>query len=321
MNIFIKRLLVFLIPLTALLALQCFVDPYDLYSWQFITAINPNARQEKVHNYLNSTGRDFDTIVLGSSRSMRLYFGENSYNFGVEDARAEDIYCIFRFILDHCSTQPKRVFLGIDPEFFHNSHPSSLQLLNERPLEKYLVYNIIETTVVRSDFVVKTSRSIVASFILLYDLFRGIAKEQNFIETTGIPRDEVPHQYLRDAHPDFTKRYRARFESFSHLDQGRLSYFEHFINLCSLNDIEIIGFVTSLHPQLDYILDLQGIYPARMREMFAYFDTIEYPLFTYYDFSTPNKFDGDDYDFFDPAHIGDYNAELLVERLLELIEE
>jgi hypothetical protein len=317
----IKRFLVFLVPLVALLTLQYIIDPYDLYSWQIIPPIAPNVREHKVENYLNHTSRDFETIVLGSSRSMRLNFGNNAYNFGVDDARSEDIYCILRFVLAHCKIAPKRVIVGIDPEFFHNLHPTNLQLLNESLLEKYLIDDLVDVEGIRDDLLAKLSRSLNNSFVSFYDYFCGITEDEYLNISKGTPLEEMSRLDLHEVHPDFDKVYRARFEKFTHLDLGRIVYFNAFIDLCSANNIEVIGLVTVLHPQLDYILDLQGIYPVRMLDMFEYFDTIEYPLFSCYDFSTPAKFGGDDYDFIDPSHIGDYNAELLVERLLELIEE
>jgi len=320
---FTKRLLVFLIPVMTLLALRYIVDPYDDYSWQIIPARIHNPRRDKVESYLSNDKYDYDSFVFGSSRSMRLNFGENSFNFGVFDARAEDIYCILRFILDHCTNPPKQVIVGFDPELLHNRASIIPDLVNEPLLSKYLIQgtsswgNPTPSTLASIQVAIYHSLASIANYIIggSYDVF---------IETipgTGSFIDYYSRGYLDDVSPAHIELMKGRFRYFSALGDERIAYFDRFIELCINRNIRVFAFITPMHPLVIEGLDDQGIYQKRLADIQIYFDQIDYEDFSYVDFSLPDQFGGDDYDFFDILHVGDYNAELLVERLLELIKE
>jgi len=330
MKIFLQRFSIFLTPLVLLGIFQLLVDPLDIYpEFQLLPPMTASSRTEKVLNYLNETARDFDTLILGSSRAMRLKVdaltnaGYNAYNFSVHSAMAEDLYCILNFILEHNRTPLRWIILGIDPECFHNNRSVDARLLQEHRLSGYLIDGRLVTQKPQADQLQLISDSFRYAFVSVWSQLAGVEKDPyiEFDSATGELALLTPRYNLLEIDPLMATSYKQRFAAYSTLDEDRLFYFDSFIRLCADNDIKVTGFITPLHPQLDKALQEQGIYPKRLEELFSYFDEVAYAGFEHVDFSTPERFNGDDYDFKDAAHAGDYNAALLVEKLLNMIEE
>jgi len=323
MSKFIKRFLVFLCPLIALLALQYIVDPFDNYSWQFIPPQQHKPRRDKIESYLSSDKHDYETFVLGTSRSMRLNFGDNSFNFGVFSARAEDVYCIMRFILEHSTTPPKYILLSVDPWLFYNVTSTISTLLNEPHLSKYLLYGTTGLHEFEVNVLQSVRNSLQYSLVAIRDYILG-GLFDTFIEAnpgTGSFNNYYSRCHLETLSAESITVVTDIFRKYTALDHDRIVYFDKFIELCRNSDVKVLGFIAPMHPDLDKALQDQGVYHIRLDEMKDYLDSIAYDGFSYVDYSLPERFGGDDYDFFDPLHMGDYNAELIVERLSELIKE
>ncbi len=325
MKPFLQRFSIFLIPLVLLGIFQLLVDPLDIYAeFQLLPPITATSRTEKVLNYLNETERDFDTLILGSSRAMRLKVdalakaGYNAYNFSVHSAMAEDLYCILQFVLEHNRTPLRHIILGIDPECFHNNRPPDNRLLQEHRLSNYLIDGKLITQRPQADQLQLLSDSFRYTFASVWLQIVGVEKDPylEFDSATGELALLLPRYNLAEIDQLMATSYKQRFAEYSALDEDRQFYFDNFIKLCANNGIEVWGFVTPLHPQLDAALQEQGIYQERLNELFTYFDGITYDEFHYVDFSIPSRFGGDDYDFKDAAHIGDYNATLIIQQLL-----
>ena len=319
MNVFLKRFLVFLIPLTAILAVQCLADPFDNSSWQLLPPQQHNPRRDKVESYLTDGKYDYKTFVLGTSRSMRLNFGDNSFNFGVFSARAEDIYCVLRFILDHCTTPPKYIVVSVDPWLFYNATSTISDLLREPLLSKYLLFGTSGLHEFESNVLQSVHDSLIYSLVSLRNYILG-RENDTFIETkpgTGSFVNYYSHCHLEEPSSKSILSVIGIFKIHTALDQDRITYFNKFIELCRMNNITVLGFIAPMHPRLDEALRNQGIYYERLDEIKVHLDNITYDRFSYVDFSLPESFNGDDYDFFDPTHIGDYNASLIVQELLE----
>jgi len=327
MRKFLQRFFIFFIPLVLLGFFQLLIDPLDIYTeFQILPPITATSRTEKVLNYLNETNRDFNTLILGSSRAMRLKVdaladaGFNAYNFSVHSAMTEDIYCILSFVLEHTHTPIRRIILGIDPEFFHNNQPPDNRLLLEHRLSNYLIDGKLATEKPQTDQLQLLSDSLRFTFFSVWLHIAQVEKDPylEFSPSTGELALLLPRYKLVEIDPLMITSYENRFAGFSALGADRQFYFERFIELCMDNNIKVLGFITPLHPQLDKSLQINGIYPERLEEILGYFDEITYDGFNYIDFSTPERFHGDDYDFKDAAHIGDYNAALIIQQLLRM---
>ena len=323
MRAFLKRITIFLIPLFALIILYYLVDPYDHYSWQIIPVRMHNPRRDKVESYLHNGKYDYESFVLGSSRSMRQNFGENSFNFAVFDAHSEDIYCTLRFILDHCTVPPKLVIIGIDPELLHNRAAIIPDLVNEPLLSKYLIQNTI-------NWINPTPKMLASIQQTLYHTVASVANYitngsyDTFIETypgTGTFINYYSRCNLQLVEPAHIDLMRERYYSFSAFSEHRIDYFDRTIALCKQNNIKVLTYITPMHPQVIEGLNEQGVYRERLAELKAYLGQINYDGFSYVDLSLPEFFGGDNHDFFDILHVGDYNAELIVERLSEMIKD
>ncbi|MCK4593887.1 hypothetical protein KAU45_05250, partial [bacterium] len=117
MTTFLKKLLLFSLSVAVLLVVQYRVDPFDVCpDSQLLPPILPRSRERKVEGYLHSTDRDFDAIILGSSRAMHLdaryvgSYGYRCYDFGVTGCRTEDCYAILGLVSEH-NTVPLRLVI------------------------------------------------------------------------------------------------------------------------------------------------------------------------------------------------------------------
>ncbi|MCK4593825.1 hypothetical protein KAU45_04935 [bacterium] len=328
MRSFLKLFALFLLPLAVLLVLQYLLDPLDMYPGeQLAPSVVQSVRREKAEGYLEHSGRDLDAVILGSSRAMRLDpcrltgYGYKAYNLAVHNARAEDLYCLLRLVLEHNARPLRLIVLGIDVESFHNAKPTDRNLLGCPELARYMgeAGPIGERS--DEDLLRDLSTNLRLSFVSAYLSVTGelerrrvglVPQNGNYTTTPLRPRN---HSDRLD--PSIVGMYRERFVGFTGLSSDRIGYFEGFLGLAAENGIRVLGFITTLHPSLDRYLARNTTYDERLEELRAYLDSLKYPNFTYRDFSLPERFGGTDADFGDSAHIGSVNAGLILDRLLE----
>ncbi len=100
-------------------------------------------RQVKVNYFLESE-RNFDGLILGSSRSFALRgasaakLGVPSFNFSGSNVNIEEAYCMLRLAYENGRTKPGIVVLGIDPTMFIGTWPLDVRFISVRQLIGYL---------------------------------------------------------------------------------------------------------------------------------------------------------------------------------------
>jgi len=327
---FIKRLLFFGIVPILLLGFQYFVDPLDLYPGvQSIQPVAAHYRNVKTYDFLHSeeNQQDYDDLILGSSRVMRLQasifsdYGYHGYNYGVNMTRAEDYYCILRLLLENNKRPIRLIVIGLEPEVLSNSWPVHRQLLEVPELSNYLD-NSLELPPDTEPYLQNISNSIRLSFAAIKNSLKDNDKPTNskysFDPTTGDYTEIEPRNYNgAKISAMFLNSWHSIYADFSELHSGRKSYFRRFIELCRQNDIEVRGYLTAYDPILTDFLVQTTEYSTRLDEAIVFWESLDYDGFTLVDYRSPEFYDGDMNDFADFVHIGTYNAELLLRDLLE----
>jgi hypothetical protein len=327
---FIKRLLFFGIVPILLLGFQYLVDPLDMYPGvQSIRPVAAHYRNVKTYDFLHceENRQDYDAFIFGSSRVMRLQanifsdYDYHGYNFGVNMTRAEDYYCILRLLLENNQRPIHLIVIGLEPESLSNSWSIHRQLLEVPELHQYLDDSLELPPTTDSGLLQNVSSSIRLSFTAIANSLEDkepTNDKYSFDPATGDyleiePRNDdgvkISGKLLDSLH--------GIYANFTELQSGRMEYFRRFIDLCEENNIEVRGYLTANNPILNDFLLQTTEYQERLDEAIAFWESIDYDGFTLVDYTSPETYDGDMDDFADLAHIGTYNAELLLRDLLE----
>jgi len=287
-------------------------------------------RDWKCKWYLQSA-RNFDALIIGSSRVMGLSaerldrYGCKGYNFSVNNARVEDWYCILQFVLEHTHMPLRYVLLGVDIEAFTNGAESDYRLVKCQALVKYLYKsNGLEIIAdphkdltggnrlaeVRNNL--RTQGSNLTPYT--FDVRNG---ELIYVEDEQLISAFKTRQPLlgRDVNLDAQKAsYKIRLDGFTALSPVRLHYFVQFLKECLARNIHVIGFISPLHKELESFVDSETSYGHMLEEFKVWLlKNNLHRFFTFFDCSTPEKFNGLDQDFIDAAHVGPYNADALLD--------
>jgi len=323
-----KRLLIFLLPILALLVFQYLVDPLDIYPGeQPITPVASHYRFVKTNDYLYNPDnkRDYDAFIFGSSRVMRLetaqfkQYGLKAFNYGVNMTRAEDYYCQLRLLLEYNRKPIKLIIIGLEPELLSNIWPVHRQLLQVPELSRYLIEDLPLPEAGHEELLQIISDSMRYSFTALWNHLTGIkpSSKYEFDPLTGDFMIKEPRKSAVKVSSNLMQSLYSIYNGFTELDPSRIAYFDLFMDLCAENDIRVIGYVTGNHPMLLDFLRQHTAYEERLAEAMEYWDSIEYEGFSWRDFTSVEAYGGDPDDFADLAHIGTYNAELVVRQLME----
>jgi len=324
MRTFVKLTLVFLLPVAALIALQYLVDPLDLYPPQLLPPVELPSREEKVHGYL-ATDRDFDAFIMGSSRVMRLdaeyvgSYGYRCYNFGLGNCRPEDLYAVLGMLLEESAVPPRLIILGLDLELFHPYLETRSELLNLPGLARYVKPWMIVPPPGSDPMLGKMSDSLRMSFVSLWRWVTGRDRDRRnriLPENGNFASTPLPPRGAAGVNLGVVLHYVDVFNAYDRLGEVRRETFEAFLELASGHGIEVRAFVTCLHPGMTDYLSRHTPYDARLRDVKTYLDGLDYPGFTWRDFSGLEGFGGVESDFLDPAHVGSVNAAGMVDRLL-----
>jgi hypothetical protein len=321
----LKRLLVFLLPVAALVLLQFLVDPFDLYPPQLLPPIELPSRKEKVAGYL-STDRDFDAFILGSSRTMRLdaehvdSYGYRCFNFGVGNCRAEDLYALLAMILDEGPRPPRLIILGLDPELFHPRLETRAELENLPELARHLRPWMVVAAGGEGPVLKRLSSSLRMSFVSVWRWVTGQGPDRRnriLPENGNFASTPLPPRHAAGVNMGVVLHYADVFTDYDRLSRTRCRTFEAFLALAAAHGVEVRAFITCYQPAMTDYLTRHTPFGARMADLRSYLGGLDFPGFTWRDFSGLESFGGLESDFLDPSHVGSVNAARIVDRLLE----
>lgn len=292
MRDFIKRGLIFIIPLVLIIILtNYFVDPANLFSSEFeeeladILINDQNAAgvynyDERIfqREYIERMENKNETAVLGSSRSLQIrdemIDSDGFFNHGVSGAVLEDYIAITEIYREN-DKLPDKIILGINPWIFNRYNVEE----RWRSVEEYY-YSFFD-----SDYQLDESlmeRQFGRNFMQLFSAtyfqasFEALIKGQAFkdIEATEEESLDVPTKlsdgslvYQRprknispeDAEIEAQNYIRNgvySLENFSELDSDYLNQFEQLIEFYQQEGVELVFYLAPYHPLVfDYLDD------------------------------------------------------------------
>jgi hypothetical protein len=269
-------------------------------------------------------------LVLGSSRVMQVepaYLqaktGYAFYNAGVNAATAEDYLAMLRFYLNTFHQPPRTIVLGIDVEAF-DSRPASSRL--QQVPELWLT---------------------ILDLISLRDRLLLLSKLLDWYQITSSIRSLIIHFSQRAPEPlsaflpDGTIRYldmekqkangtfdssheiavgkvrkEQRFAAFHHLSRKRQDVLKAFLDLCREQHIELIVFLTPLHPEVLQHVSEKTEFLARHEEVKSLlYSLASIYLFPIFDFTDIKNFKGISEDFKDAEHYLILNSRRIIDEI------
>lgn len=287
-------------------------------------------REKKCWQFLH-LGRKIDTLILGSSKAQgfdpRLAesAGYQTYNFWVNSGRAEDWYCIVRFVMEHNKTPLRNIIVCMDIEAFSNAVEIDRRLLHTTYLSRYLEEPdraAIPQLDMESFSGNTADKERFQSVLLQYKLgqtsqnLRHVKIDPNYGHSVdaAVPADRgalVITDPLGSA-----PEYSLRMKGFTGLHRARLHYFVRLLELCRTNAIRISCCLAPLHTKLHRFLEGHTTYGQRLDDLRRFLGAVRYEGFRFLDTPTVGSFGGFEDDFSDGAHIGAANSDILLRHLL-----
>lgn len=329
--------------LAAAAAANYVVNPYAIYPSRWFTPASGNDLERALRELENADASP-ELIVLGSSRSSRLrandlkcYTGLSGMNVAYAGATPEGYFALASYLIEN-KTPPKMILVGVDIEAFQIAAEFGDKVTGVPRLKRYLQ----DTHVLQETW---TDGTNLVSWAQLSDSLRVITRAlglnpnqttpldtawNNMVNTlapkknargeTKIPKSQRPAKQVdnrSELSPALVLRhYQSRFRDYTSLSTEQQRYFESLMKLARAKNIPVKIFITTLHPQLIEVLNKQGFYPKRYADVRAWLTQLSQTYaFEYYDFSTPDKFGGNNKDFFNLSHIDETNSARVIQAM------
>lgn len=235
----------FVLYIVSIASLNYIVNPLGVFSTKIFPTKIKTVRHIKTQFLLENRDKlNYDLMLLGSSRTDLLKdsifakrFNINSYNFSFTCTGTEDYYCQLKFLLENKLPIPKNLIIGID--FFNfRPRPPQEDLKNTEELYKF-INEEKNIRMFRHFFSFDVTK-------LSIDVLLNPPAIQENIEINK-PNDFVYSEKRIDMKIDefFTRTYAA----YTKLNSEKKDYFEKTLALCNENNIEVIFFLTPMHPK------------------------------------------------------------------------
>jgi len=294
------------------------VDPYDkegIDYWNIGTKAVSSAREYKF-THLDSGRNNYKAFIVGSSRVLRMdpeliekYTGLPTYNYGVENANAEDLLAEVMHVVD--KQKPEMIVLFLD-FYMMNGYTGTDKRLVQSRLSKYLDK---KSTVEKDDFKLPyfhtaylTMRALKDSFNLV--LFSDENRGGDIYLKNGQHIKEEPEEEPKLAVEYFSNQYNSYRK-----DKVRLEMFAKIKTLCRKNNVKLIVSQTPMNNEhLKKVLE-----DPKLREMFIIFKKEISSIFGgFYDF---NNFSvsayGDKKFWYDSVHPSENLTQIMIDKLFD----
>lgn len=327
---FVARFLGALLALLALIgAANYFVNPTGLHAPRLLPTVNWNVRATKTELMKQAAVKP-QALVLGSSRAMKIQpalveqlTGLPTFNATVEGAMTEDDYVMLRYAVERAGVQPKLVLMGIDVESFHNARPSNVALAISDELSELApggsrlskwkkftrLYSWEETKLTW-----RSLRHAVVGYPTTWNRFDA----DGYLHYVLYERERAQGNYPLERRIDVVAAdYVTRFQGYTRLDAARVQYLKEMIQYSQQRGARVALFVTPLHPRVITAVNSKG-YAERYEEVKRLLEQLKQQYgVEVYDFSTTDKFGGQNDWFYDGSHIDERNADLITRVMLE----
>lgn len=305
-----------IVVLTYLFVLS--VDPYDkegIDLWDVGSKAVTSAREMKF-THLDSGRNLYKAFIIGSSRVLRMdprvvekHTGLRTFNYGVENANAEDLLAETMHLIDR--QKPEMIVLFVDL-YMMNGYIGADRRLAQSRLSKYLNQKSLDESEVsgipyfhRSYLTMRALKDSLDLFIFRNEK-RGdsmyLANGQHVIEEP-VEEPRLATEYFENQYKDFRK------------DGERLEMFGRIKSLCQKNGIKLVAGQTPMNEEhLKKVLA-----DPRLREMFITYKRELVRIFGgFHDF---NNFSVSAYNekkyWYDSVHPSENLTPLMINRMFD----
>jgi hypothetical protein len=159
--------------------------------------------------------------------------------------------------------------------------------------------------------------------ISLYKLTRGEKRTFSHVDSDGRTHYDEWEQKRASGQlshnqeiADTIDHYGSRYDQYTGLSEERIKYLDATLQYAHQNGIDVIVFLTPVHPAVEAGLRSRG-YETRKSEVTAVLQNVcaKYRV-PFYDFSSPASFAGDPDHFYDGVHYDDTISPLILPRML-----
>jgi len=299
-----------------------------------IESVNQNYLCRTISDYLNDlderqakcssieeSDQDFDLLILGTSRTMGLHTsiaskaGYKAFNFSVNNAQTDDWYSMLRFVLDRNRKPLRAVIVGIDVSSFCGTReyrltecPSLIRYVDSDAVGSGANCNDDRSAQIR--FFIERGGVALSkySFSPSGDMFTR--DNESFNQRVPVVLQEKDNRNASEA---------LRFKGKEALDRSSVFYFTLFTELCRKHGIAVYAFLTPQHRCLSDFLRENTTYNLLVEEFKQYLHSVKSSNFVFADLTDVTTFGGLENDFYDAAHIGAVNSDLLMRFALDKI--
>lgn len=300
-----------------ILAFNILVDAHGVHMTGWLRPVVANHRLRKEF-LLRQYQRPIDLLVLGSSRAIAVdpaaleeLTGLAGFNAAVGSAETQDYLAWLRLSIEVNGQPPRMVVLGIDEVAFANSRPvveafnGSDALLATLPeigqTTRYLPFDEHDLSWGRTW---DSLRSV-------YFALTGYPPDNEEFEANGlgiyVAKEAASSTGSLDHSAGLLESmidYRHRFESYSALDPDRVACFDRFLDLVAEHDIELVAFMTPMHP--DFRRRIEGETVAAERRV-AVRNLVRQRLagrgWALHEATQPDDYGGDPRNYYDGVHM------------------
>jgi hypothetical protein len=312
-----------------ILLLNFLVDAHGVHMTGWLRPVVANHRLQKEF-LLRQMEEPVDLLVLGSSRAIAVdpaaleeMTGLRGFNAAVGSAESQDYLAWLRLFIDVNGRPPRMIVLGIDEVAFANSRPI-VEAFNGSDALLATLPDIgkTESLLPIDEHDLGWGRTW-DSLRAIYFTFTVYPPDNERFDANGLGHYVAKERAAEDGSLDHEAGlaesltdYRHRFENYTAIDPDRVVYFNRFLDLVEEHDIELVAFVTPMHPLFAKRIEAEtvaGLRKAEVRELLrSRFASHGWPL---HEATEPQDYGGDLDNYYDGVHM--HPAEMT--RLLQSV--
>jgi hypothetical protein len=230
---------------------------------------------------------------------------------------------MLRYAVERAGARPKLLIIAVDVEAFHNARPSNVALAISDELsdlapggsrlsrwKKFTrLYSWEETKLSW-----RSLRHAVVGYPTTWNRFDA----DGYLHYLLYEKERAEGHYPLDRRIDaMAADYVSRFQGYTQLAPERVQYLRDIMEYARARNMKVVLFITTLHPRVITVVDTKG-YAERYAEVKQLLDELSRQYGAQvYDFSSPDKFGGQDDWFYDGSHIDERNADLITHKMFD----
>jgi hypothetical protein len=286
-------------------------------------------RQVKA-NYVAEGPRDFDTLILGSSRSYLIRAARaaehklKAFQFTVAGVRIEEMYCMARYFLQMNKAPLKHIIIGTDPIQFSPILPVDCRFVRSKSLFAFLgeedragKTGLNLEDINAEERVGEFSRR-TRIYYNAWDLDLAFnPKNGDVIKLFGKRIAEL--MTLRYSASETHVKWPGQFliaKDLTHFHPRRLHYLDKLMQLTAERGCKVSFYTNPLHPSMIELLKAQTPYLESQAALVEHVRKTGHDGVSVHAFTIPSDFGGVNDDFYDGVHMGRTNGDMLLDYVI-----